>query len=101
MIEKGAIDEIKALSSHPHFSKDMPLMNALGAKPLLSYLHNQSSLEEAIAQSKLDTRHYIKRQFTFFNHQFPNAHVFNTPHTHDTQSNILHLIQDLIKQGKD
>jgi tRNA dimethylallyltransferase len=46
-------------------------MKAHGVPPLISHLAGTISLEEATAIGKADTRHYAKRQFTWFRHQLP------------------------------
>ena len=47
-------------------------MTAIGYKELYSYFDNEISLEEAIDKIKQNSRHYAKRQYTFFNNQFDN-----------------------------
>ncbi len=41
---------------------------------LIAYLERRLSLKEAIARGKLDTRHYVKRRFTFARHQLRGFH---------------------------
>jgi len=45
-------------------------MKAHGVPWLIRHLAGEMSLAEAATQAKLDTRHYAKRQFTWFRHQF-------------------------------
>jgi tRNA dimethylallyltransferase len=47
----------------------LPAMKAHGVPWLIRHLRGEISLEEASRQAKLDTRHYAKRQFTWFRHQ--------------------------------
>jgi len=48
-----------------------PLLNAIGYREIYSYFDGNISLEEAIDKIKQNSRHYAKRQYTFFNHQLP------------------------------
>ncbi len=64
MVEMGIIEETKALlKKHGRIGN---FINTIGYKEILSYLDNEITLEEAIAQIKLNTRHYAKRQLTWF-----------------------------------
>lgn len=65
MLEKGLLDEVKHLKDKG-FTKDMVSMQGLGYKEILSYLEGEISLEEAIYILKRDTRHFAKRQITWF-----------------------------------
>lgn len=46
-------------------------MKAHGVPALIRYLKGEISREEAIEIGQADTRHYAKRQFTWFRHQLP------------------------------
>lgn len=67
MMENGLLDEVKLLYDKNKDSKI--LKRAIGYKELIKYLNNEISLEEAVDLIKKNTRHYVKRQFTWFNHQ--------------------------------
>lgn len=67
MIENGLIDEVK--SFYDKCVKTKPLLNAIGYKEVYSYLDGNISKEEMIEKIKQNSRHYAKRQYTFFNHQ--------------------------------
>ena len=67
MIENGLIDEVK--SFYDKGVKTKPLLNAIGYKEVYSYLDRNISKEEMIEKIKQNSRHYAKRQYTFFNHQ--------------------------------
>jgi len=63
-VQTGALDEalqLKALELDPV----LPLMTALGVRPLLAHLAGEASLEEAITAGQLETRQYAKRQITW------------------------------------
>ena len=65
MLADGLIDEVKTLKKMG-YHKGMVSMQGLGYKEILSYLDGTWSLEEAIYVLKRDTRHFAKRQLTWF-----------------------------------
>lgn len=65
MMKKGLVDEVKNLYDMG-YHKDMVSMQGLGYKELLSYLDGECSLEEAVYIIKRETRHFAKRQHTWF-----------------------------------
>lgn len=65
MIEAGLVEEVKRLRNMG-CTKDMVSMQGLGYKEILSYLEGEISLERAIYLIKRDTRHFAKRQLTWF-----------------------------------
>ena len=65
MMKKGLVDEVKNLYDMG-YNKDMVSMQGLGYKELLSYLDGECSLEEAVYIIKRETRHFAKRQLTWF-----------------------------------
>jgi tRNA dimethylallyltransferase len=70
MLAAGALDEVAALGAR-HLDPLLPVMKAHGVPALLSHLRGEISLEEAAEIGRADTRHYAKRQFTWFRHQLP------------------------------
>jgi len=64
MMAHGGLDEVAQLAAS-HFNPALPIMNALGVRPLIQHLRGQTSLEEATAQTKAETRQYAKRQLTW------------------------------------
>ena len=65
MLEEGLIQEVTALKEKG-YTRDMVAMQGLGYKEILDYLAGDISLEEAIYRIKRDTRHFAKRQITWF-----------------------------------
>lgn len=65
MIKEGLIKEVKSLKDQ----KSRVLGSAIGYKEILSYLDNQISLEDAIDLIKKNSRHYAKKQYTWFNNK--------------------------------
>lgn len=65
MIEVGLVDEVQALKDMGCTSS-MVSMQGLGYKEILAYLDGVLSLDDAIYRIKRDTRHFAKRQITWF-----------------------------------
>ena len=65
MLEDGLVDEVAALRDMG-CKRDMVSMQGLGYKEIFAYLVGELSLEEAIYRLKRDTRHFAKRQITWF-----------------------------------
>lgn len=70
MMERGAPEEARTLGSRG-LDPLLPAMKAHGVPALIRYLAGDLSRQEAIAIGQIDTRHYAKRQFTWFRHQLP------------------------------
>ena len=65
MIEAGLVEEVERLRDMG-CTRDMVSMQGLGYKEILSYLEGEVPLERAIYLIKRDTRHFAKRQLTWF-----------------------------------
>ena len=65
MLEDGLVDEVRRLKEMG-YTRDMVSMQGLGYKEILDYLNGITSLDEAIFILKRDTRHFAKRQLTWF-----------------------------------
>ena len=70
MLQAGALDEVERLAAR-RLDPLLPAMKAHGVPPLMKYLKGEISLAEAAEIGRADTRHYAKRQFTWFRHQLP------------------------------
>jgi tRNA dimethylallyltransferase len=69
--------------------------NIIDLKELVPYFKNEISLEEAKEQIKKDTRHYAKRQLTWFNNQMKDIKWFNTDY--DNFTNTINEVKEYIK----
>ena len=65
MLQDGLVEEVKKLKQMG-CHQGMVSMQGLGYKEILSYLDGEISLEEAVRLLKRDTRHFAKRQLTWF-----------------------------------
>lgn len=68
MLAEGALDEARALAQRG-LDPLLPAMKAHGVPWLIRHLRGEILLAEAVEKAKQDTRHYAKRQFTWFRHQ--------------------------------
>jgi tRNA dimethylallyltransferase len=66
MMATGAVEEVRALVALG-LDPDLPVMRALGVRPLAELLAGQIGLEEATQRAKAETRQYAKRQATWIN----------------------------------
>ncbi len=69
MIKNGLLEEVAQFYDKNIRTK--PLLNAIGYKELYQYFDKEISQEEAIDKIKQNSRHYAKRQYTFFKNQLP------------------------------
>ncbi len=65
MLDAGLIQEVQDLKNMG-YTKNMVSMQGLGYKEILSWLDGEITLEEAVYILKRDTRHFAKRQLTWF-----------------------------------
>ena len=65
MIKNGAVIEIENLLKH-NYSKQLPIMRAHGVPEISSYLSKKITLDKCIENIQLVTRHYVKRQNTWW-----------------------------------
>ncbi len=70
MLAAGALEEVAALAAR-RLDPLLPAMKAHGLPALIRHLSGEITLDEAAAIGRADTRHYAKRQFTWFRHQLP------------------------------
>lgn len=75
MLKNGLINEVKKLYTINPNSRI--LNSAIGYKEVIKYLNNEISLDECINLIKKNSRHYAKRQYTWFNNKM-NIKWFNT-----------------------
>lgn len=77
MVNDGLIAEVKSLLHHQHLNA----LQTVGYKELFDYFNGQIALEKAIESIKQNTRHYAKRQMTWFKKDA--AFTWFTPHSYE------------------
>lgn len=70
MMAAGALEEARAVAARQDIPENAPMRKAHGLPELIDFLEGRMSREAAIAQAQANTRHYAKRQTTWFRHQF-------------------------------
>ena len=70
MLHAGALAEVERLAAR-RLDPLLPAMKAHGVPALVRHLRGEITLDEAAGIGRADTRHYAKRQFTWFRHQLP------------------------------
>jgi len=72
MVTRGAVAEVQALLDRG-LGPELPAMRALGVRELAAWLRGDIDREGAIAAAQQATRHYVKRQLTWFQRQLPET----------------------------
>lgn len=96
MLEAGLAEEVKALKAKGYHRK-MVSMQGLGYKEILAWLDGDISYEEAVYILKRDTRHFAKRQLTWFRRERDVIWV-NKPDFDYDEKRILEFMLDRIRQ---
>lgn len=94
MIENGLVDEVNSLKES--FTTSKALKTAIGYKEFIPYFNNEVSLDEVINKIKQNSRHYAKRQYTFFNNQL-NVTWYQTDFN-NFDNTVKIVIEDLDKE---
>lgn len=97
MIEEGLLEEVKSLKAQG-CHKDMVSMKGLGYKEILSYLDGEMEFSEAIELLKKETRHFAKRQLTWFRRE--KEPVWIQKGEFENEDQILEYILKLLKEKK-
>ena len=95
MIEEGLVDEVKHLKELG-CTKEMVSMQGLGYKEILAYLNGTSTLEEAIYIIKRESRHFAKRQLTWFRRE-RDVIWLNKPDFEYDDTKILTYMMDVLQ----
>ena len=96
MVEEGLLEEVSALKDKG-YTKYMVSMQGLGYKEILDYLNGECTLEEAIYILKRDTRHFAKRQLTWFRREKDVIWVNKNEFNHDEEQ-ILSSMLETVKE---
>ena len=75
MLSEGLVEEVRSLKKMG-CHRGMVSMQGLGYKEILEYLDGECSLEEAVYTLKRDTRHFAKRQITWFRRENSNEEMY-------------------------
>lgn len=96
MLEEGLVEEVRRLKGMG-YHKNMVSMQGLGYKEILAYLEGEGTLEEAVYLIKRDSRHFAKRQLTWFRREKDVIWVEKPAFSYDDDK-ILGFMTDVMKQ---
>lgn len=98
MMKKGLVDEVKRLYDMG-YHKDMVSMQGLGYKELLSYLDGECTLDEAVYIIKRETRHFAKRQLTWFRRERDVIWLDKAAYKYNDEQILADMIKCLEEKG--
>lgn len=95
MLEQGLEAEVRQLVSEG-YSRDLVSMQGLGYKEIIDYIQGRCSFDEAVYTLKRDTRHFAKRQITWFKRE---KHVtWVNKNEYDSESCILEYMMNRLHE---
>ncbi|WP_250227419.1 tRNA (adenosine(37)-N6)-dimethylallyltransferase MiaA [Anaeropeptidivorans aminofermentans] len=95
MIEEGLVKEVHGLL-HMGYDRSLISMQGLGYKEIIRYIDGECTLEEAVDTLKQSTRHFAKRQITWFKHQ--NEAIWLDVLKHEDINELTNEVINIIKQ---
>ena len=98
MLEQGLIDEVQRLKEMG-CHRGQTSMQGLGYKEILDYLEGRCSLEEAVYILKRDTRHFAKRQLTWFRRERQVRWIELSGAPDDTSNALKQILKDCMDEG--
>ncbi|HJD37324.1 MAG TPA: tRNA (adenosine(37)-N6)-dimethylallyltransferase MiaA [Candidatus Blautia ornithocaccae] len=98
MLDEGLVEEVRRLAQMG-YTRDMVSMQGLGYKEILAYLEGEYSLEEAVYVLKRDTRHFAKRQLTWFRREKDVIWVNKPDFDYDDKKILEYILENCKKRG--
>ena len=98
MINEGLVSEVQSLKEKG-YTRDMVSMQGLGYKEMFDYLDNKCSLEEAVEIIKRDTRHFAKRQITWFKRESDVTWIDKKEYDYNEERILKAMLQELKERG--
>lgn len=96
MLESGLVEEVEGLLQKG-FDRSLASMQALGYKEIATYLSKECSRSEAVEAIKLNTRHFAKRQLTWFRREKEVTFM----NYEDYDNSMEHMLNAMLKQIKE
>ncbi len=96
MMNMGLLDEVKRLHEMG-YTKDLVSMQGLGYKEILDYLDGQCTLEDSVYKIKRDTRHFAKRQLTWFRAKEEVTWVNKNEFDYDPERILAFMLKEIRK----
>lgn len=97
MLEEGLVEEVRGLMDRG-CHRDMVSMQGLGYKEILDFLAGEITLEEAVYRIKIGTRHFAKRQLTWFRRE-SDVIWLNKPDYGYDEEKILEVIRRHLQEA--
>lgn len=94
MVKAGLIEEVRKLKEMG-CTQEMVSMQGLGYKEILAYLEGKLTLEEAVYRIKRDTRHFAKRQITWFKRERQVIWIEKQAYNYDEEKILEQMIQKI------
>ena len=98
MMEQGLVEEVRELKAMG-CAADLVSMQGLGYKEILRYLDGECSLEDAVYTIKRDTRHFAKRQLTWFKREEDVRWLYLPDYNNDNTLVLQAIINDIKHSG--
>ena len=98
MLEEGLVEEVKNLLAQG-CKRQMVSMQALGYKEIIDYLNGDITLDRAVYFIKRDTRHFAKRQLTWFRREKNVIWVDKSSFSYDEDAIIAHMLEKMKEKG--
>ena len=98
MLEEGLVEEVRTLKERG-CTRELVSMQGLGYKEILAYLEGEITLSEAVYLLKRDTRHFAKRQLTWFRRERDVIWI-EKQEFHNDETLILNEILRILKEKK-
>ena len=91
MLEEGLVEEVKKLMEMG-CKRESTAMQGLGYKEIIAYLLGEITLDEAVYLIKRDTRHFAKRQLTWFRREKDVIWVEKDQFAYDDEKMLQYMI---------
>lgn len=98
MMKDGLVEEVKSLKNEG-CKRGMVSMQGLGYKEILDYLDGEMPLEEAVRVLKRDTRHFAKRQLTWFRREREVIWVEKPEFAYDEEKILAFMLKIIKERG--
>lgn len=98
MLSQGLVEEVKELKARG-LKRGQVSMQGLGYKEILSYLDGEMSLEEAVSIIKRDTRHFAKRQLTWFRREKEVLWIDKAAFAYQEEKMLDYMKEKMLEKG--
>ena len=98
MLEEGLVEEVRSLQEMG-CHRGQVSMQGLGYKEILSFLEGECSLEEAVYLIKRDTRHFAKRQLTWFRREQDVIWLEKERFAHQEEKILQYILEQIKEKG--